>query len=90
VWRHGLSLVLWVVIVAPRGLLEPSPPPDPRGESLASAWQRAERRLAPATRQYDLDSINIGARGRINSTRDASRANLPWLPGVVDRTLSTW
>jgi hypothetical protein len=83
-------LSVLAMIVASPGLLRPPPPQDPaRKENLAGAWQRAERKLEPATRQDEFDRVNVGARGRINAARDDSRADLNF-PGVFDRTLSSW
>ena len=81
-----------VVLALPSGraLLAPSPPREPaRRETVGGAWTRASERVEPLLRQDEFDRVNIGARGRINATRDAARAGESW-PGVVDRTLSSW
>jgi hypothetical protein len=84
--------MLAVLTVAPESVVGPPPSPEPlrERETLSAAYQRAERRLSPFTRQYDFDNVNIGARGRINATRAEQRRDMEWLPGVIDRTLSDW
>jgi hypothetical protein len=83
-------LLLAVLVVAPSDLVTSKPPPEPaRPQTLAGALERADRRLEPATRQDEFDNTNIGARGRINATRDASREDQV-APGLADRPITSW
>jgi hypothetical protein len=68
-----------------------TPPPQPVvRETLRGAWERGFERLAPMREQDRLDSLNQGAFGRINSTRDAARKGERLAPALVDRPLSSW
>ena len=85
------GLLIAALTLAPVDLVRPPPTLDPaQRQTLGGAVERADRKLEPFTRQNQLDSINIGLWGRINSTRDASRQDQAVIPGVVDRPLSSW
>jgi hypothetical protein len=85
------GLLIAVLTLAPVDLVRPPPKLDPaQRQTLGGALERADRKLEPFTRQNQLDGINVGLWGRINSTRAAVRQDQAVIPGVVDRPLSSW
>ncbi len=81
---------MFLVVPGASSLTVPPPPRDPaQRETLGGAWQRWERRLEPATRQDEFDSIGVGPRGTINSMRGEQLRFDQW-PSLVDRPLQQY
>jgi hypothetical protein len=73
------------------GLLVPPqtmPHKPARTARLAASYERALDKLEPFNRQLNLDRTNVGAWGRINSTRDAARS--AETPSLAPIPLSGW
>jgi hypothetical protein len=79
-------LVLLLLGIAPSAQARrPKADPPPNQETLRGANQRAERRLELWLRPMEMQRVNVGARGRVNSTRDESERAMgvsfgpPWI-----------